>query len=396
MANTKIPSELIADNSVGIDALNVSDGTNGQVLTTDGSGTLSFSTISSGATDINGLSDAKTFGTSSIMIGDTDTGTINAANYNTGLGVGVFNSLTEGDENVMVGFAAGQTLTTGSHNIGIGTNAVDDCSTGSYNVGIGTAALGGNTTGGENTTVGTYALQANTTGSTNTVIGFRAGYGRTSGGENVIIGSDASYSVGTGGKNVAIGVNAGYNWTTAYNNTVIGYNARTDEYNSYGAITIGYNGTGYSSESVTFVNGSSKTYVGIGSTNWGGTSDQRLKENIQASTAGLSFINDLRPVTFDWKKKKDIDNSLEGYENSDDRYNSYNPINRHGFVAQEVKTALDNHSEVLSGSEIWSESKDGTQGISEIALIPMLVKALQEVDDKIDALTTRIETLESE
>ena len=51
----------------------------------------------------------KSFGTSSIMIGDTDTGTIDAANYNTGLGVGVFNALTSGDENVMVGFAAGQT-----------------------------------------------------------------------------------------------------------------------------------------------------------------------------------------------------------------------------------------------------------------------------------------------
>ena len=160
------------------------------------------------------------------------------------------------------------------------------------------------------------------------------------------------------------------------------------------AVVIGYNGLGYASEHVTFVNGSSKTYVGIGSTNWGGTSDQRLKENVQTSTAGLSFINDLRPVTFDWKKKKDIDNSLEGYEDSDDRYNTYNPTNRHGFVAQEVKTDLDNHSEVLSGSEIWNESSDGTQGISELALIPMLVKALQEADDKIDALTARVATLE--
>src|SRR6056300_576126 len=50
MANTQIQSEQIADNSVGIDALNVTDGTNGQYLQTDGSGTLSFSTIS-GYTD---------------------------------------------------------------------------------------------------------------------------------------------------------------------------------------------------------------------------------------------------------------------------------------------------------------------------------------------------------
>ena len=66
MANTVIPSELladgsvvtakiaddavnaakVADNAICIAALNVSDGSNGQALTTNGSGTLSFSTVS--------------------------------------------------------------------------------------------------------------------------------------------------------------------------------------------------------------------------------------------------------------------------------------------------------------------------------------------------------------
>ena len=66
MANTVIPSELIADgsvvtakiaddavdadkvadNAIGIAALNVSDGTNGQALKTNGSGTLSFGDVS--------------------------------------------------------------------------------------------------------------------------------------------------------------------------------------------------------------------------------------------------------------------------------------------------------------------------------------------------------------
>ena len=119
IANNAILTQHIDDNQIGIDQLNVSDGSSGQALTTNGSGTLSFATIASGPT-------FKTFGTSSIMIGDDATGTINGANYNTALGDGVFAALTEGDENVMVGFAAGQSLTTGSHNIGIGTNAVDE------------------------------------------------------------------------------------------------------------------------------------------------------------------------------------------------------------------------------------------------------------------------------
>ena len=93
--------------------------------------------------------------------------------------------------------------------------------------------------------------------------------------------------------------------------------------------------------------------------------------------------------------KKDIPSALEGYEeNSEKRHNELNPLKKHGFIAQEVKTVLDNHSEVLEGSEIWSESRDGTQGISMSAMIPMLVKALQEADDKIDALTARVATLE--
>ena len=46
MAKTTIPSELIADNAVGITQLNVSDGSSGQFLKTDGSGTLSFATVS--------------------------------------------------------------------------------------------------------------------------------------------------------------------------------------------------------------------------------------------------------------------------------------------------------------------------------------------------------------
>ena len=46
-SNTITATEL-ADNSVGITELNVSDGTNGQVLKTNGSGTLSFT--DSGAT----------------------------------------------------------------------------------------------------------------------------------------------------------------------------------------------------------------------------------------------------------------------------------------------------------------------------------------------------------
>ena len=48
LGNNSITAAMISQNTVGISELNVSDGSNGQVLTTDGSGTLSFSTVSGG------------------------------------------------------------------------------------------------------------------------------------------------------------------------------------------------------------------------------------------------------------------------------------------------------------------------------------------------------------
>ena len=47
IASNSILTRHIDDNQIGIDQLNVSDGSNGQMLTTNGSGTLSFSTPSS-------------------------------------------------------------------------------------------------------------------------------------------------------------------------------------------------------------------------------------------------------------------------------------------------------------------------------------------------------------
>ena len=47
-------------NSVGITELNVSDGTNGQVLKTNGSGTLSFTTIAEGVSEATATSKAVT------------------------------------------------------------------------------------------------------------------------------------------------------------------------------------------------------------------------------------------------------------------------------------------------------------------------------------------------
>jgi hypothetical protein len=77
--------------------------------------------------------------------------------------------------------------------------------------------------------------------------------------------------------------------------------------------------------------------------------------------------------------------STEVFKNSD---------TNHGFIAQEIKAAIDLHPEIKDGFKLWDERDDGGQEVAEAALIPVLVKALQELSAKNDALEARIATLE--
>jgi TolA-binding protein len=77
LAGNSVTSTQIAANQVGISELNVTDGSNGQALTTNGSGTLSFSTISSYADSdvesyLDGGTSTPTFSTANIT--NTTTG----------------------------------------------------------------------------------------------------------------------------------------------------------------------------------------------------------------------------------------------------------------------------------------------------------------------------------
>ena len=82
-------------------------------------------------------------------------------------------------------------------------------------------------------------------------------------------------------------------------------------------------------------------------------------------------------VTFTWKKQKDYPPDIKGYdENSDIRKNNY--IN-HGFIAQEVKEAIDKHESIKDGFGGWSIDDDNIQQVGDGAFMPMVIKALQEL-----------------
>ena len=121
-----------------------------------------------------------------------------------------------------------------------------------------------------------------------------------------------------------------------------------------------------------------------------------MKENIadMPTSAGLSFINTLKPRTFTWRKVEDYDESLTNLGGtmkiSGDKFKKSEGT-QYGFVAQEVKTAMEAASITPDpdggGYGFWTQSEVGTQqGVSKEDLIPSLVKAIQELSAKVDAL----------
>jgi len=203
-----------------------SDGTNGQVLTTNGAGTLSFSTIS-GYTD----SDVATYlgGGNTINIdtqgtikldGNYPTGSNNVALGNEALDDG---SLSGGN-NTAIGSGALTANTSGSLNVAVGTSALSSNTTAPYNTAIGYQALRDNVAGNQNTAVGYEALASNTA-LKNTAVGAYAQYQSTTAQESTALGYAALAALTTGSYNVAVGASAVDALTTGGNNVGIGYKA---------------------------------------------------------------------------------------------------------------------------------------------------------------------------
>lgn len=86
-------------------------------------------------------------------------------------------------------------------------------------------------------------------------------------------------------------------------------------------------------------------------------SDESLKENVVPMQRGLAELLSLNPVTFDW-----ISTKLPGS----------------GFIAQQVQIVIPEAVSVV-------DQKSGMLGITDSALTPVVVKAVQDLSAKFDA-----------
>ena len=103
------------------------------------------------------------------------------------------------------------------------------------------------------------------------------------------------------------------------------------------------------------------------------TSDVREKENINDTKLGLDFLKDLRPVSYEWKKKKDNKTNQTHY----------------GLIAQEVVESLKKHgidSIEDFGGIVHEGDPKGLYGARYEEFVPILIKAVQELSEEIKQL----------
>ena len=341
-------------------------------------------------------------GTDNTAVGYYALGLCTNGVQNTAVGRGALDATgagTDGSYNVAVGNDALGANTEGQFNVEVGRRALYTNSTADENTAVGYLALYENQTGANNTAVGNGALQLNTA-SSNTAVGDRAGTTWTGNGSNVAIGKDAAETSGTTCTN-GVWIGAGCGTTEAIDGNkagqvVIGSLAQIGNHENI--VAIGKSCPGQGTNTVTFgKSASSKVTINWDSgTAWTYPSDERMKENIadMPTSAGLSFINTLKPRTFTWRKVEDYDESLTNLGGtmkiSGDKFKKSEGT-QYGFVAQEVKTAMEAASITPDpdggGYGFWTQSEVGTQqGVSKEDLIPSLVKAIQELSAKVDAL----------
>ena len=134
------------------------DGDANQVLKTDGSGVLSWTTpASAGATSIDDLSDAvyNSAALSLFLGASAGAAVTNSASANVAVGVNAGDSITSANMNVLLGYNAGNAITTGSKNIVIGGQAYNAISSnGSHNILIGYNAEATSTSTNNEMTIG--------------------------------------------------------------------------------------------------------------------------------------------------------------------------------------------------------------------------------------------------
>lgn len=303
---------------------------------------------------------------------------------------------TSGGKNSAFGRSALYNNSIGVQNTAVGYYALFD-NTANYNTAVGYLSAENNSSGTHNSAMGIMALRTNTTGSYNTALGGHSLYLNATGSNNTAIGRYALYR-NTNNNNTAIGYDALYNNTTGSYNTALGRDADIAYAYLTNATAIGYNALVTADNRVKIGN-SAVTHI-QGQVAFTSVSDKRVKENVQEAVPGLSFIAELRPVTYtlNTRKQDEItmqampDSIKEKHMLSDEDYLESSSIVRTGFIAQEVEAAAKKVGFDFDGVST-PENESDLYGIRYAEFVVPLVKAMQEQQKTIEELQATVRDL---
>jgi trimeric autotransporter adhesin len=293
----------------------------------------------------------------------------NNSSSNTAVGSNSLYTNSTGTENTSVGMQSSFWNDWGSYNTALGFKSLF-WNNGNFNTGVGRNSLYSNSTGIENTAVGHGSLYSNTVNSGNTAVGYNSLFANT-GWQNTSVGHHSLQLNTTGNYNTAIGYNAGSIVTTGYNLTLIGIDANPTSGTASDQITLG---NGF----VTSLRCNVQTITSL--------SDARDKKNITELSLGLDFITKLHPRQFNWDKREWYDDNV-----SDGSKTKEAPTA--GFIAQELDEVQQTEGAdwlnlvLKDNPEKW----EATYG----NLLPVMVKAIQELKVENDKLKSEIEKMKS-
>lgn len=303
------------------------------------------SIVQPSATSLFDLDEASKNSNSSFQIGSTSTDFIPDGNnrfanlfiQNNSYGSGIEDYTIE--STVAVGFGAG----------GTGTQFQSDIY-GTMNVFMGYqcgAQFGDSPNGGFLTSY-----------SNNTAIGAGAGYGLKEGKSNTFLGAFTGFTYNQGSTSVDGNV------------TMIGYYADASSPTATNEITLG---------------NSSIATLRCAVTSITSLSDERDKKDITDLTYGLDFIESLQPKQFTWDNRPEMTVEVDKDGNYVEKeIESANKGKKDfGFIAQDVQ-ALDDDVLRL----VYDENPDKLE-MSYGKLVPILVKAVKELSDKVKALEAK-------
>ena len=384
--NTPASSETIRQ--VGrFDALgNFEIANTGGTIVTATAGTSNF------RAGVNAGNSIASGGNYNVCVGDEAGTAISTGDYNTAVGFAALKANTNLNSNTAIGAESLFTNINGAKAVAVGTAALytqnPDSDVNTHNVAVGFEAGKVVSTGTLNTFVGALAGDGTDDGEGNTAVGYLA-LSANCGDHNTSIGSGA-LKVCTGASNTAAGENAGAAVTSGNNNMLLGVDAGLTG-SPGGNLTTGGNNIHLGDENI------NSAHIQV---DWTVASDQRDKTDFTALDLGLDFVKALAPVTYKWdKRSKYGDKYADDYDLA-----AQTPDGTHkedwldiGFKAQEVQALEEAAGYTIAAKKnlTVSTSEDGKQmGLQYSKFVPILVKAIQEQNALIEALTARVAVLE--